>query len=264
MMPFIDTHAHLSHLADRGLPTEELVKRLFAEGFGGLIDIGTRAEDLRDRVEAFSGFEKVRFSAGIWPYEEAIARRAEMAALLEGQVASVPRSLVVAVGECGLDRRANTAESGGDLRGERELLELQMALAKKLGLPIIIHSRDAPEETAEILSAGPELRGVIHCFSYGKTEARIFLDMGYYLSFAGNLSYKNAGTLREALSFVPEDRLLLETDAPYLAPVPHRGKPADPGMIAETYKLAAELRGTDQESLVERITLNVHALFGSW
>jgi TatD DNase family protein len=258
----MDTHAHLSQLSSRGIPAEERLTNLFAQGFGGIIDIGTEAEDLRGRVEAFAGFKKVRFSAGIWPSAEAIARRTELTALLEGQMGSVPRPLIAAVGECGLDRHANKAESGGDLRGERELLELQMALAQKWGLPIIIHSREAPGETAEILSACPELRGVIHCFSYGTAEARTFLDLGYYLSFAGNLTYKNAGDLREALAFVPDDRLLLETDAPYLAPVPYRGKPSDPGMVAETYKLAAELRGTEPDILAERILLNVQALFG--
>jgi TatD DNase family protein len=261
MIPFIDTHAHLCQFSSRGIPAEERLKELFAEGFGGIIDIGTEAGDLEGRVRAFAGFEKVRFSTGIWPSAEAIARREELAALIERQLGSVPRRLVIAVGECGLDRHSNKPESGGDLRGERELLELQAELAKKLDLPIIIHSREAPEETAEILSAYPELRGVIHCFSYGKDEARTFLDLGYYLSFAGNLTYKNSGELREALRSVPANRLLLETDAPYLAPVPYRGKPSDPGMVAETYKLAAELRGTDPETLGEQVRLNVRELF---
>jgi TatD DNase family protein len=263
MIPFIDTHAHLSRLDSREIPAEERLKELFAEGFGGIIDIGIEAGDLEERIKTFSGFEKVRFSTGIWPWTEAIARRVELTALIERQLGAVPRRLVVAVGECGLDRHSNKAESGGDIRGERELLELQMDLAKRLGLPIIIHSREAPGETAEILSAYPEVRGVIHCFSYGEAEARTFLDLGYYLSFAGNLTYKNSGELREALRSVPSDRLILETDAPYLAPMPYRGKPSDPGMVAETYKLAAELRGTDPETLAERIMLNVRELF-SW
>jgi TatD DNase family protein len=263
MLPFIDTHAHLCQFASRGIPAEERLKGLFAEGFRGIIDIGTEAGDLRGRIDAFSGFERVRFSTGIWPSPEAIARRGELTALIEGQAGSVPRRLVVAVGEFGLDRHSNKAESGADLRGERELMELQMDLAKRLDLPVIIHSREAPGETAEVLAAYPEVRGEIHCFSYGKAEARAFLDLGYYLSFAGNLTYKNAGALREALCSVPPDRLLLETDAPYLAPVPYRGKPSDPGMVAETYKLAAELRGTDPETLGEQVRLNVRNLF-SW
>jgi TatD DNase family protein len=93
-------------------------------------------------------------------------------------------------------------------------------------------------------------------------EARIFLDLGYHISFAGSLTFKNARKLREALPFVPPDRLLLETDAPYLAPVPHRGKPADPGMVAETYALAAELRGISLQALAAEIAENVKKLFG--
>jgi TatD DNase family protein len=103
---------------------------------------------------------------------------------------------------------------------------------------------------------------VIHCFSYGKEEARVFLELGYHISFAGNLTYKNAYTLRESLPFVPGDRLLLETDSPYLAPVPHRGKPADPGMVAATYVLAAELRGVSPVAMGERIAGTVEKLFG--
>jgi TatD DNase family protein len=134
-------------------------------------------------------------------------------------------------------------------------------LAGRLKLPIIIHSRDAPEETAAILARHPEVPGVIHCFSYGKDEARKFLDLVYYISFAGNVTYKNAPKLREALLFVPQDRLLLETDSPFLAPVPHRGKPANPGMVVENYILAAELCGIGLIALGERIAENAESLF---
>jgi TatD DNase family protein len=129
-------------------------------------------------------------------------------------------------------------------------------------LPVIIHSRDAPEETVEILGRYADVHGVIHCFSYTQAEAKIFLDMGYFISFAGNLTYKNAGVLRDACRAVPVSRLLLETDCPYLAPVPFRGKPADPGMVEENYKLAAELRETNVVTLAEQITANVKELFG--
>ncbi|MDR3160617.1 MAG: TatD family hydrolase [Spirochaetaceae bacterium] len=258
----IDTHAHLSMIADRGIPVEERLDELFAAGFGGIIDIGTKADDLRGRIEAYSRFEKVRFGAGIWPWEEAIAARAEQAAILERHIREAAGGLVAAVGECGLDRHWNKEEAL--IRGERELLEAQLDLAGRLGLPIIIHSREAAEETAEALSRYPGLRGVIHCFSYGVAEAKTFLDMGYYLSFAGTITYKNTAALREALLYVPGDRLVLETDSPFLAPVPHRGKPADPGMVAEVYRLAGELRKADPGELRERIAQNVQALFGPW
>ncbi|MFP3043707.1 TatD family hydrolase [Treponema primitia] len=271
----IDTHAHLSMLdeydarfsAQRGIPptfpsTETRINELFASGFGGIIDIGTQAEDLPGRIAAFSRFERVRFSAGLWPDPENIAGRRERASQLEAHIAAAPPGLVVAVGECGLDHHQELPPGTElDKAGEAELLEMLLDLAGRLKLPIIIHSRDAPGETAAILAGHPEVRGVIHCFSYGKDEARSFLDLGYYISFAGNLTYKNAPNLREALPFVPQDRLLLETDSPFLAPVPHRGKPANPGMVAENYTLAAELRGISQKALGERIAENAENLF---
>jgi TatD DNase family protein len=271
----IDTHAHLSMLDEfnarfnarrEGAPAfmgaAALTQGLFDAGFGGIIDIGTQAEDLPGRIAAFSRFERVRFAAGLWPDPDNIARRRELAPLLERNIAAAPPGLVAAVGECGLDHHQELpAGTELDKAGERELLEMLLDLAERRNLPVIIHSRDAAEETAAILAGFPGVRGVIHCFSYGVTEARAFLDLGSYLSFAGNLTYKNAGNLREALCYAPLDRLLLETDAPFLAPVSHRGKPSDPGMVAENYALAAELRGLSLHALTAGISENVRCLF---
>jgi TatD DNase family protein len=259
--PFlIDTHAHLSML---GPDAETLINGLFAAGFGGIIDIGTQADDLPGRLAAFSRFERVRFSAGLWPDPENIAGRRELVPRLEAHIAAAPAGSVVAVGECGLDHHQDMPPGTElDKAGEEELLDMLLDLAGRRNLPIIIQSRDAPGETAAILAGHPGVRGVIHCFSYGKEEARRFLNLGYHISVAGNLTYKNAHNLREALPFVPEDRLLLETDSPYLAPTPHRGKPANPGMVAENYILAAELRGVTPRVLGERIADNAEKLFG--
>ncbi|AEF85723.1 deoxyribonuclease, TatD family [Treponema primitia ZAS-2] len=267
----IDSHAHLSMLDKLDLPaqkgpiidTETRIRELFAGGFGGIIDIGTEADDLSGRIGAFSRFERVRFSGGLWPTPEAIAGRGELVPQLEACIAAAPPGLVLAVGECGLDHHQELPPGTElDKAGEEELLEMLLDLAKRRNLPIIIHSRDAPKETAAILARRPDVIGVIHCFSYGKEEVRTFLDLGYYISFAGNLTYKNAPNLREALPFVPQDRLLLETDSPWLAPVPHRGKAADPGMVAENYTLAAELRGTAIRVMGEQIAENIEKLFG--
>ncbi|MDR1108630.1 MAG: TatD family hydrolase [Spirochaetaceae bacterium] len=258
----IDTHAHLFMLSGRGIPAEKRLEELFNRGFGGIIDIGTAADDLAGRIQSFSRFERIRFAAGIWPYPEAIERRGELAVVLESQIRQAPSGTLAAIGECGLDHHWNKAEIGADIPGERELFEAQLELAKQYGLPIIIHSRDAATETAEILSRYPEVRGVIHCFSYGVPQAKNFLDLGYYLSFAGTITYKNTAPLREALVFVPPDRLLLETDSPFLAPVPYRGKATEPGMVNETYRLAGELRGISQEALRSLIAGNVQDLFG--
>jgi TatD DNase family protein len=278
----IDTHAHLSMLAQKGIDAEAKLAELFgAEGpvssaspapgrlpgkLRGIIDISLEPGDLFARIEAFSRFSRVRFASGLWPHRLSIQRRRELVPALEEDIRSAPPGLVCALGEFGLDHHWNgdDHERGGspDLAGERELMEAQMELARRLRLPVIIHSRDAPEETAEILGRYNDVRGVIHCFSYGPAEAKVFLDMGYFISFAGNLTYKNAGAIREACESVPGGRLLLETDCPYLAPVPFRGKPADPGMVEENYKRAAELRGTSAEALQEQIAANVRELFG--
>jgi TatD DNase family protein len=258
----IDTHAHLSLLPQGAISGEARLFQLFQEGFGGIIDIGTEAADLQFRLKAFAQFDRIRFSAGIWPSKESIAARKRLIPCLEQHISTTPQGRLIAIGECGLDRHHNQVATGADLAGERELLEQHLDIAQRHKLPVIIHSRQSAKETGEILSLYPHVHGVIHCFSYGIPEAKSFLELGYYLSFAGTLTYKNAQGLREALQFVPLDRLLLETDAPYLAPQPFRGKPSEPGMVAETYRLAAALRQIPLEALQAAIAQNVSALFG--
>ncbi len=267
MLAYTDTHAHLSSLTRPG--PEAMLEELFAPGgadggiaFGAILDVGTEADDLADRMERFGAWPRVRFSAGIWPSAEAIARRDEQMALLAAEVDAADRRKLAAIGECGLDRHWNRADNGADLAGEGELFDAQLRLALRRGLPVIVHSREAAEETARRIAAVPGTRGVIHCFSYTQAEAFRFLDLGLYLSFAGTITYKNSGDLRQALQAVPAERLLLETDAPYLAPVPFRGRPAGPGMIAHTYAAAAELRGVSVADLAALVARNAAELFG--
>ncbi len=262
MVPLIDTHAHLSMLSAKGLPVHELLEGLFSTGFGGIIDVGTKPDDLETRLAEFGRYPLVRFSAGIWPSAEAISEAERSVETLRRTIEACGADRIVAVGECGIDRHWNRAEDGADAEGERMLLRMQAELALELDLPIIIHSRDAAEETAAVLAEFPGLRGVIHCFSYGPAEARRFLDLGFHLSFSGTVTYKNAGEQREAARTVPADRLLAETDAPYLAPVPHRGKSADPAMVEFTYRALAEARGEDRDAAAERIAENARRLFG--
>jgi TatD DNase family protein len=253
---YTDTHAHLERLSD----VHSLLSALFSDGFGTIIDIGTKADDLSRRNAEFSRYPSVRFAAGIWPTPEAVARREEEMAVLRAQIESAGQ--VAAIGECGLDHH----QEQPDRDGERELFIAHLELARELGLPIIVHSRDAPLETYEILRAfsdhGGGGHGVIHCFSYGSAEARQFLDLGYYISFAGNITYKKSEHLNEALRVVPPSRLLLETDSPFLAPQSHRGKPSHPGLIAETYAKAAAVLGITVETLADDIARNAAALFG--
>ncbi|MDR2072285.1 MAG: TatD family hydrolase [Spirochaetaceae bacterium] len=259
---YTDTHAHLSLLDTRGLDSHALLGGLFKSGFGTIIDVSLESGDLAARIGAFSRYPAVRFASGLWPHEQVIRDRYRLVPILEGEINAAPPGMVCALGEFGLDHHRTGEQEQEDPTGERELMEMQLDLAQRLSLPVIIHSRDAPRETAGILAAYPAVRGLIHCFSYGPAEAGAFLDLGYYISFAGNLTYKNASHIRESCAMVPRDRLLLETDCPFLAPVPCRGKPAHPGMVEEVYKLAAELRHTDIHTLAEQIAGNTGTLFG--
>jgi len=258
---FTDFHAHLSLLEERRIGTQNFLKDLFSQGFGGILDVGTEADDLDRRVALFGSWPAIRFSAGIWPSPQAIGDAKASVERLKQSIKRAPRGILVALGECGLDRFHNRGDDGL-VRGEIELFELQIQLALELDLPVIVHSRDAAQETLEILQRYPTARGVIHCFSYGKDEVRRFLDAGWYLSFAGNVTYKNAENLREALRFVSVDRLLLETDSPYLSPVPHRGQSANPGMVEVTYRFVADLRGLPVEQLAESVRINGSKIFG--
>lgn len=258
---FTDFHAHLSMLEDRGIGTQNFLNNLFSQGFGGIIDVGTEADDLDRRLALFQSWPAIRFSAGIWPSPQAMGDSKTSVERLKQSIERAPRDVLVALGECGLDRFHNRGDDELN-RAETQLFELQLQLALELDLPVIVHSRDAAQETLGILQRYPSARGVIHCFSYGKDECRRFLDAGWYLSFAGNVTYKNAEGPREALRFVPDDRLLLETDSPYLSPVPHRGKSATPRMVEVTYRFAAELRLLPVERLTESVRTNGSKLFG--
>ena len=248
-------------LARRGIKPEDCLRGIFENELAEIIDIGTKPDDLVDRVRVFSKYKGIKFSAGLWPSLDAILNRRAMVETLEKQILSVDRSLLVAIGECGMDHYRNNPNENLDQGAEAELLELQLDLARRYKLPVIIHSRDAARETAEILSRHPDITGVIHCFSYDIKEAKAFIDMGYYISFAGNLTYKNARLLQEALTVVPDDKLLFETDSPFLAPVPFRGKTANPAMVTGTYRFAADLRKCPLEDMAVQVMQNAAKLF---
>jgi TatD DNase family protein len=259
MNALTDTHAHLGYIYKDAASGDVAPAEL--SDFGFILDIGTDPGDLGQRISLFNKWNTdsftLRFSGGIWPYKEAAAAVQEKIAILEAQLEAAPDGALAAIGECGYDRRENPDSTDG----ETALLEAQLDLARRYNLPIIIHSRERPAETAQTLARAPEVRGIIHCFSYTKDEAKTFLDMGYYISFAGNLTFKNAQNLRDAISIVPHDRLLLETDAPFVAPVPHRGKPCRSDMSIETYKCAAGILNIDIEELKGIVANNASRVF---
>src|SRR5262249_40391392 len=164
---------------------------------------------------------------------------------------------VIAIGETGLDYFYDN--SPRDL--QREVFRNQVAVAKEVDLPVIVHTRDADADTEEILKQAAPIRGVIHCFTSGDRLAQSVLDLGFFISFSGIVTFPNAKSLAEIARRIPADRILLETDCPYLAPVPHRGKRNEPGFVADTARFIATLRGIALDDLAETTKASFHRGF---
>ncbi len=259
---FTDTHAHLSYIADRPgeAALDAMLRAYTAASEAGsraiLVDPGVEAEDFAGRAERFGHLSFVRLAAGIWPSKRALDDPERALALLAPHAADIRCR---AIGECGPDYHHMNASR----EAQRRLFEGQLALAESHRKPVIVHSRDAAADTIDIIAAAQlSVPVIIHCFGYGPAEAERFLSLGCMLSFAGNVTYKSASVLREACLSVPEERLLLETDAPYMNPLPARGKPSTSLDIERTYRYIAELRGTSPEALSALVARNARALFG--
>jgi TatD DNase family protein len=243
----IDTHAHLDALEDAA----GAVERARAAGVTRVLTIGTGIESCRAALALADAHDGVFAALGIDPHQAASAeagRLDELRALLAHRRA-------VAVGECGLDYHY-----GADRKLEqRALFEAQLFLAEELALPVVVHTRSANEDTAAILG---ERRGpvVLHCFSEpGLLPAA--LERGWYVSFAGNVTYPKAGELRAAAAHVPADRILVETDSPYLAPQPLRGRPNEPAHVVHTVAALAAARGDEPDELAAQLDANAAAAF---
>ena len=250
----IDTHAHVQvhqFAADR----QSVVAAAFAAGVGRIIVPGVELESSREAValaETYPG--RVFAAVGAHPHDASALTPESLAALRE----LARSSAVVAIGEIGLDYYRDL--SPRDV--QRAALVQQFALARDLELPIILHNRESHADMIERLRHdGQGLRGVFHCFIGDKAMARDALDLGFYLSFAGPVTFPKNTELAEVAAWAPEDRLLVETDSPYLAPQPFRGKRNEPRHVALVAQRIAELRGLTPEALAEITTRNAAALF---
>lgn len=252
----IDSHCHLTH--DRfQSDLQEVLGRARSAGVECCVTIGTGVEDATRalKLSRESG-EFVRCTAGLDPFS---AHRAadrfdesfdQLSTLLRGEE-------FCAVGEIGLDYHYDL-----DPRAvQRERFERQLELALELDLPVVIHVREAHEEMSEVLTDHPRSRGVIHSFTAGPAEAEAYLELGWYLAFNGVLTFKNADAVRQAAQQVPEDRLLVETDGPYLAPVPFRGRRCEPAHVANTLEVLAGLRGVSPAEAARVTADNARRLF---
>lgn len=244
----IDTHAHLDACAE---PAGALLARARDAGVDRVVTIGTGVESARASLELAEREPGVVAALGIHPHDAATAREADVAALRD----LLHHECAVAIGETGLDFFRDYAPHDA----QRRLFEAHLELAAELGLPVVVHSRAAAAETADALEAFDG--GVIlHCFSEPDLLP-VALSRSYYVSFAGNVTYPNAGELRAAAAAVPEDRLLAETDCPYLAPQPVRGRPCEPAFVTHTLAVLAEVRGVPAASLAERVVANADRAF---
>lgn len=239
---FFDTHAHLNDERfddDR----EKLILSLNENGVSNTCEIGFDMPSSRAAADLADKYDFIYAAVGIHPHDADTADDGcytELEKLLG-------RKKVVALGEIGLDYYYDNSER--DI--QREVFANQLELAKKIGCPVTIHTRDAMGDTIDILRSHGGGNGIIHCFSGSKESAKILLDMGYYISFAGPVTFKNANSILDVVRYVPTDRVLIETDSPYLAPVPHRGKRNCPIYVSEVAAKIAELKDMSIDEVAE-------------
>lgn len=240
---------------EKGMDVHSILEEAYRNGLRYALDAGTHPADTEKRIQLTAGFPWVLLSAGIYPGGSEGGYLEELLWALEERLKTKRFS---AVGEIGIDFHWNYATP----EQQRQLFAAQIELANRYELPVIIHNRKADSAVLEVLeSTPPEYGGVMHCFSSDKRTARQCLDFGLFISFAGNVTYKNADMLRDAAGSVPLDSILVETDAPFLSPEPLRGKKNHPGYIINTYEFLATLLKVDSELLQKRVTENYLRLF---
>jgi TatD DNase family protein len=257
----VDSHCHL---ADEAFVADldAVIARAQAAGVARVLCILSADEDdeLERARKVAAAWPAVAFSAAIHPHRAgAYAGNADGAAAITRRAVEVRRA--VAIGEIGLDYHYDFAPR--DV--QRDVFAAQVALAVELDKPVVIHTREATDDTMAVLreTGAGRVRGVMHCFSGTPDEARLALDLGFFISLAGILTFPKAANLRDLARFVPEDRVLVETDAPFLAPVPHRGKRNEPAWVVQTLATLAEITSTPAPMMADQVAANFLAFVGS-
>jgi TatD DNase family protein len=256
----VDSHCHLADEAFAG-DLDHVVDRARAAGVSAALCIlsADEPEEIQRASRVAAAWAEIRFGAAIHPHRAGGygGRVAEAIAVTR---AAVEATGAVAVGEIGLDYHYDFSPRAV----QQEVFAAQIGVALERRLPVVIHTREATDDTLALIREAGEgrLRGVMHCFSGTIDEAKRALDLGFFISLSGIVTFPKASTLRELAAFVPDDRVLVETDAPYLAPVPHRGKRNEPAWVAETTKVVAGARGVPIEAMGGLVARNFDALFG--
>jgi TatD DNase family protein len=251
----IDSHCHLNYegLVER---QTEVLENARGRGVSGFLNISTRQDEWGEIIAVAEREPDVWASVGVHPHEA--DAHPDLGATALAEAADHPR--VIAIGECGLDYFYDKS----DRAAQRDRFQAHIDAARQTGLPLVVHTREAEADTAEILEAAAKeggVTGVLHCFTGSAELARKGLDLGFYVSLSGIVTFRNAADLQATAKWLPADRMLVETDSPFLAPVPHRGQKCEPAFVADTAAFVAELRGEDAEQLSETTTANFFKLF---
>jgi TatD DNase family protein len=255
-MMLVDSHCHLDYYKEESGERDAVIARARAAGVATMVTIGTRISEFERVRRIAESYDNVYCTVGIHPHEAASEPDVDVARLVE--LTKHPK--VIGIGETGLDFYYDHSPRDR----QAAVFRTHIAAAREAGLPLVVHSRNADRETAELLEegdAGARLQGLIHCFSTTKELSERAIKIGFLISLSGILTFKNAGEVRDIAREIPTDHLLVETDAPYLAPVPHRGKRNEPSFVTHTASYLAELRGMAPAELAAATTANFFRLF---
>ena len=252
---FVDSHCHLNY---KGLVEDQdaVLARARAAGVSAMLNISTRHSEWDAIIATAQKSASIWATVGIHPHEADAHPDTDTATF----VAAASHPKVVGIGETGLDYYYDHS----DRDRQRHSFRTHITAARETGLPLIVHTRDAEADTAEILReemGKGTYSGVIHCFTASSEFADIALELGLFISISGIVTFKNAADLKETAARIPADRLLIETDSPFLAPVPHRGKSCEPGFVADTARFLADIRCVSVEDLAQQTSANFYTLF---
>lgn len=255
----VDSHCHLDG-PEYDLDRDAVIARAAESGVKHLLLVGTGASyrEIKAALPIAETVDGAYCAAGIHPHEAAKFLSSSLAELQE----FAARPKFVAIGEIGLDYHYDHSPRDA----QREMLIRQLGVARELKRPVLIHCREAWDDMRQILRehwSGTGLGGILHCFTGSRDDAFSLLDEGFWVSFAGNITFKNAGSLREVAGAIPADRLLTETDCPFLTPVPHRGKRNEPAFVVEVLRQLAAVRGVREEDLATQVRLNFERFVGA-
>ena len=251
----VDSHFHTLVMREKGLPATDILHECMETGMAYGLDIAVSLDDFEERRDCLAEVDRVYLTAGLHPSNAgAVSFETQEPRLRE----ALSNRQVVALGEIGLDWYRNN----GTPAEQRDLFASQIELANELRMPVVVHNRDATDDILNVfVSHPPAVESVMHCFSADAEAARQFLDLGFSLSFGGNVTYKRSEEIRGAAAITPGDRILVETDAPFLTPQAVRGMPNHPGFVGYTYEFLAELRGQSPDMLATAARANFERIF---